>query len=224
MYINNFKDLFFCGIVRSINIGLDVDGTVLDFMTPLINYMVRIGIEVPKYEETNDLDLSVSWGCGDKEVRDRILRFYGSNEFKSVKPLTGVKENFDLLFPPHNAYVLTMRPPIVEECTRSFFETYLGKYLESFHLGQFHKKEDGSPSDFSKFELVRRLRKDGIYLDLFVEDSLHEAESISRLGIPVLLINSPWNIGRPTRNGITRVDNWEQITVYVEKFASESYK
>jgi len=57
-------------------------------------------------------------------------------------------------------------------------------------------------------------------LDLFIEDSHKEAESIAAIGISVLLINSPWNRDLSTSPNITRVNDWNEILRYVKAYTS----
>lgn len=46
--------------------------------------------------------------------------------------------------------------------------------------------------------------------DLLVDDQLEHAEDCARVGIEVLLYNSPWNQGIPLC-GVTRVYSWHDI-------------
>jgi len=111
--------------MRSLRIGLDVDGSVTDFVSPLISYLDGVGIKVPTYEDTHDFDLKNVWRCTREEAVRRVNLFLNSQEFTFLTPMPGVREAFDLLFPPHVGYPITSRPEGVEHITRDFFDRHL---------------------------------------------------------------------------------------------------
>jgi len=151
---------------RSLRIGVDVDGTVTEIIAPMVQFLREHGMEVPSYEETVDYNLGKIWGCSSEEGVRRVFMFYGSEEFRRLKPIHGVLEAFARLFPPHEACTITARPDFVEPVTRDFFDRHLAGYCKTmYHLGSYIK--DGK----TKGVLARELS-----LDIFVEDALHNAE------------------------------------------------
>jgi uncharacterized HAD superfamily protein len=47
-------------------------------------------------------------------------------------------------------------------------------------------------------------------IEVFIDDSLHNAEDIASIGIPVYLLDAPWNQGE-TGQLIKRVYSWKEI-------------
>jgi uncharacterized HAD superfamily protein len=199
--------------MKSLKLGIDVDGTLADFARPLINYMRSLGIETPDYEDTHDFDLSKTWKCTPQEAVRRIDLFLDSREFRNLEPIEGVSEAFEILLPPHKGYAITARPKSIAHVTKKFLETHLGgKCSGAYHLGTCHK-------DGAKVSKAKQAKKLG--LDLFVEDSPVEASEISACGIPVLLLNRPWNANYSLPSLVTRVNEWREIVHYVREYASD---
>jgi len=197
--------------MRSFEIGVDVDETVVPFVKPAVEFLRGIGIHVPSYEETPDFNLAVAWKCPGEEAIKRVNLFLRSDEFASLTPLPGAKDAFSRLFPPHNYHTITSRPDGVEPITRKFFDEHLGgRYKSIHHLGNYEHKRNTT-----KAEVANRLG-----LDLFIEDTYPEAIAIAKTGIPVLLMNRPWNVGREISDGITRVNDWDEIVRYIESQAN----
>lgn len=197
--------------MKSLRIGVDVDDTLANFVAPLIDFLKSNGLKVPSYEDTHDYDLWNVWGCTREEAIKRIEYFHNSNGFDLLSPLPGVQEVFMKTFPPHVAYSITNRPPKLEHITKRFLDNHFGgRYEAVYHLGTNYDGKKISKADVAKKNS----------LDLFVEDSHYEAQSISSIGIPVLLINRPWNRGRETNSLVTRVDGWEEVLMHVERYAS----
>lgn len=195
--------------MRSLRIGIDVDGSVTEIIAPMVRFLRAQGIAVPPYEKTYDYDLSKVWGCSSEEGVRRVVSFYDSEEFRCLTPMACVPESFARLFPPHEGYLITARPTSVEHVTRSFFDNYLaGRCKEMYHLGEYI----GNGPKQTKSRLALKLE-----LDLFVEDALHQAEQIAAVGVPVLLMTQPWNKSASLSLGITRVDNWSDVVKYVEE-------
>ncbi len=196
--------------MQNMKIGIDIDGTVTEIIAPLVGFLRERGFVVPSYEDTADYDLTKLWGCSKDELVRRVFEFYKSEEFRRLQPISGVREAFALLFPPHEGYFITSRPAFVGPRTMEFFDVHFGGRLKSFyHLGEF----GGNGCAETKGAIAKRLN-----LDVFVEDALHQAEEIASYGIPVLLMTQPWNRGRTLREGIVRVDGWKEIVDFVENY------
>lgn len=198
--------------MRSLRLGIDVDDTLTDFVNPMIQYMRKIGIDTPDYEKTHDFDLSKTWNCTPQETVRRINLFLGSKEFENLEPIEGVREAFDILLPPHKGYPITARSKEVMQVTRNFFDAHLGgKYSQLHHLGTYH--ENGS-------KVTKAQKAIQLSLDLFVEDSPIQATEIASRGIPVLMLNRPWNVNHKVPELVTKVNSWREIVHYIRQYAS----
>lgn len=196
--------------MRSLRIGIDVDGVVTEIIEPIVKFLYGRGIKVPSYEDTTDYNLSKVWRCSTQEMVRRVFDFYASKEFLELQPVLGVAKAFARLFPPHEGYSITSRPDIVENITKDFFDRYLnGRCREIHHLGEF----GGNGSKETKGSLAKKLK-----LDFFVEDALHNAEEIASHGVPVLLMTQPWNRDRIVPQGVIRVNSWSDVLRYVEDY------
>ncbi len=191
------------------NIGYDVDGVVVEMMHPMVEFLRRQEIIVPRYEDTFTHDLTRVWQCSREEVSRRIGLFYDSSEFKELSPIEGVARTFRNLFPPHTAHGITARPSHVKDTTLGFFGKHFQNYGEVHHLGHHG---DGSLTGRTKGEVAKELS-----LDLFIEDAPANALDVASQGIPVLLVSRPWNVNFELPQGVTRVSGWNDVLDYVCK-------
>ena len=191
------------------NIGYDVDGVVVEIVKPMVDFLERQNIVVPKYEDTFTPHLTRVWKCNEGEVYRRIGLFYESPAFKELSPVEGVADAFRNLFPPHTAHGITARPEAIKRITLDFFEKHFENYGEIYHLGQ---NGDGSLTGRTKGQVAKELG-----LDLFVEDAPHNVIDVASYGIPVLLVSRPWNISFDLLEGVTRVDGWDDVLKYIKE-------
>ena len=182
-------------------IGFDLDDVILDFHGVLHPYHnQRFGTNFQK-EHFTSWHVHEVWGCSKEDAADRILEFYESPEHWEAQPMEGAVEGVKNLKQFHDLHIITAKPEDLKERTLE----WLDKHFPSVFSGVHFANHLGNGPRRSKGEITNELG-----IEIFVEDSLKNAEDVSSHGIPVLLFDSPWNQAE-VEPPITRVRSWDEI-------------
>ncbi len=199
--------------------GIDCDETVFNFMYHLNSFLRANGLPFVPREQQRTFDLWDLWGCSRDEAFRRVELFYESGEIKELTPRSGAVEAFERLFPPHRATIVTSRPKYMVKATKHIFAKHLpGRVDKIYHTDQYTKHLVAEDVKVTKGTIAKALG-----LDMFVEDALHHAEEIASHGIPVYLLNCPWNESKPTSPLITRGE-WKDFPAFVESYKYAKYQ
>lgn len=174
-------------------IGLDIDGVTADsfplFLEELNKYYGKDVAEITSYDMSDLFD--VAWDDMDKFFEEQVEYL-----FLEPKPMAGALENIQAwLEAGHKIIFITSRKPgIEEEVTLKWFDRY------------------GLPKDKLVFTggLTKTLAVQEFGINLFVDDFLGNALEIAALGIPVFLMDAPYNQGK-LPEGVMRCCNWEEL-------------
>lgn len=188
-------------------IGFDLDDVLLNFNDALFPYHnKRFGTN---YNRTHikTFDLGELWQCSREEVEKRILDFYHSQEHHEALPVEGAIEVINNLKDRHDLFVITARPEELKHETLSWLEQHFPKMFKAVHFtNHFH----GSNNRRAKGDVCLE-----IGVETFIEDSLHNANDVARLGIPVLLLDAPWN-QEEIKLPIKRIYSWREVGDHFE--------
>lgn len=176
-------------------IGIDIDGVIADSLT---TWMANLNAHFGQNKKIEDFIIyqfekvyNVPWPDMD--------RFFRENQGKlltGLQPIAGAKEVIKWLKEEHIVVLITARPEEFEEITRAWLAEQ-GIVYDHLIMTNFQDKRDYC------WELG---------IELFIDDSLENAISISRLNIPVLLYNAPYNQGELPPE-IIRQSDWQEISV-----------
>lgn len=188
-------------------IGFDLDDVLFDFIGPLIEWHNSTYGSTYTREDFFSYDFSKVWKCEGEDAIDRIWRFYHSEQHTQAQPLAGSVELLHTLKNKYRLVIITARPDSVEVMTRAWIDTYFYGVFESIvFANHFHN----SSQKRTKSSICQELD-----VRLFVEDALHNAHDIAQSGIPVLLLDRPWNREEIT-GPITRVYSYETLFEAIE--------
>ncbi|MFA5876928.1 MAG: hypothetical protein WC880_01040 [Candidatus Paceibacterota bacterium] len=154
-------------------------------------------------DEVVDYNLGTVWNCAPEETQRRIDEFVGTEFHHQAEAVFGAYDALKHLGKTYEIAVVTgrhegMRDNTIDWLTKNF----LGLYREIHFTGHYE-------TDPSKKRLKSSVMTE-IGADLFIDDALHFASDVASVGIPVLLLDTPWNQGVvPT--GVTRVASWTEI-------------
>jgi len=191
------------------NIGWDVDETLLEFVKPLVDFLATQRISVPSYEKTYCYDLWRVWDCTKKEAFRQVGLFYGSPAFLGINAYEGLPELVHDLSKRHKHYAITSRSSSLEIVTRTQIErNFPDLFADVLHTGQY-SLDSGNGMD-TKGTLAKKLG-----IKLFIEDSLSHAEEVASYGVRVLLLTRPWNVVSEVPLGVTRIDDLREIPRYI---------
>jgi uncharacterized HAD superfamily protein len=189
-----------------LKIGLDIDGVVADsfpiFLEELNKHYGKNVTEINNYDMTKLYD--VAWEDLDAFFEQNIEYL-----FFEPRPMEGALENINAwLKAGHEIiYVTARRPGAEERVTLRWFERH------------------GITSDSIIFTggVSKTFAVKDFGLDVFVEDFMSNALEIAAIGVPVLLLDAPYNQGK-LPEGVTRCCNWEEIKSEIEQLAQRNIK
>jgi hypothetical protein len=187
-------------------LGFDLDDVVIDFNGPICGWHnVKYGSNYCR-ADIKTYELGKLWQCPREEANRRVYEFYFSQEHQVIPAVAGAIDGLRFLQSRGDILVsATSRPAEIRDLTLDLLTSYGVMHLfEEFHfLGHWHGGPHGQ--HVTKASVCREVE-----VELFVEDSLSHAQIIATAGIPVLLLDTPWNQGE-TPPLVTRVPNWEKI-------------
>ena len=182
-----------------LKIGLDIDGVVADSFPVFIRELNRhYGKDI---KELNNYDMTEIYGV----AWDEMSQFFHDNMdylFSAPKPMPGAVDSINyLLEAGHEIIYVTARASGAEEkITCKWFED-----------NKIYRKKAYFTGGMSKTFAVKENA-----VDIFVDDFLTNALEIASLGVPVLLMDSPYNQGKLPQ-GVIRCYCWEDILCHIDE-------
>lgn len=174
-------------------IGIDIDGVIADSLT---TWMEKLNAHFGQTKQKDDFIIyqfekvyNVPWPDMDSFFRENqgIL-------LTGLQLMEGAREVIQWLKAEHIVLLITARPEEFMDITRTWLAEQNIVY-DHLIMTNFQDKRDYCCE---------------LGVELFIDDSLENAVSISKLNIPVLLYNAPYNQGELPK-GILRQYNWQQI-------------
>jgi len=176
------------------NIGIDLDGTVVDFSNKFTQYM---GIHNGKFILNVD--------C--QRYHEEYAKYEASDleECYDMDMYPGAEDLIDDLCEKYNIYFITKRGHGRAEPLKSKIE----KLTMDWRLDYFpYTKDVFFADDKEKYAIEGTI-------DLMIEDDVHNANKIA-LHCPVLLMSRSWNRGVELHENIRVVEDWEEIRFIME--------
>ncbi|WP_369875288.1 hypothetical protein [Alkalicoccobacillus gibsonii] len=190
-------------ILNTIRIGLDIDGTVTDpaAFVPALNQSFQKNLTL---DDLTSYDLTGVLGI----TRDEFTEWMKTNEatiYANVTLAENASQVLEKWQHSFELYYVTARGSYLEEITRTWFQTNRVPHHHIELLGQHNK-----------IESIKEHQ-----IDLFLEDKHDNAVEIAtHCGIPVLLINTPYNQGDDPK-GVIRVNDWLSAEQWVENWIQD---
>jgi uncharacterized HAD superfamily protein len=195
-------------IMKKKKIGIDFDDVLFGFNKAFSRFQkAKYGISV-RFEDINQYDLSKVWGISIEEVTKRANEFYSSAFHNEEEPVPGSVRGVSRLKGEYELHLITSRHDDIRSQTIAWLDRHFPKTFTGIHLtnqfGSIAKKR-------LKSEVCRELD-----IDLMIEDAMHYARDISESGIPVILLNKPWNQGE-VPDLVVRAMDWEDVGKKLEQ-------
>jgi uncharacterized protein len=186
-------------------IGLDLDDTLVDFREALhAHYNKRYGTN---YKREHFMDnLAQMWNCSDEESVNRVFDFYHSLEHWEALPVAGAVDGIKKISQSHTLFIITSKPDELKEKTNEWLNKH---FPDMFDRVCFTNQYHGNDPKRTKREICLELG-----VEIFVDDMLGHADDVACSGIPVLLLDAPWNHA-VVKSPITRVYSWEEIVAHI---------
>ncbi len=186
-------------------IGIDFDDVLMDF-TPghLSFFSKKLGKTFVK-EDVKVFHFWETFGLSKEEAVLICEEYYLTEEHSKNPPLLGSKEALQKLS-HFSLQVVTARPSFTEEVTTSWATRHFENMIEQFHFTNAFKSDQA----VSKGALAKSLK-----MAYFIDDAPHNALDVAREGIPVFLVDTPWNKNMESYELITRVKSWDEIVEHI---------
>ncbi len=198
------------------NIGLDMDEILAEFVDGFLQFHNDLyGTTVRKQEmPTYHFEDVVS--ITKDQMEERLLQFYKTDYFQNIKLVSGAEKGIDELAKSHKLAVITARPYIIKLETERWLNQYFSNCFASINLtNQFQYRNQGIKRKKSEVGKERGI-------EIMVEDNLKHADDCASQGIPVLLLNYPWNRNVELPENIKRVHSWEEIVAEINNYGKNN--
>lgn len=183
--------MFFSLCIQVMIIGIDIDEVLsetLDYVLAYHKYQIN-GLPL-KREDMVDYYIPNVPGFSHIEKQDAV-RFFTDGMLdpdrgEGLQPVEGARAILEKeKAKGHRLIAITARGPLVQEATMRWIKQYYGELFDEVVFCNYH---DPSHPQFTKQEVCHRLG-----VEIMVDDNLHYARDLAKAGIPVYLLDRPWN-------------------------------
>jgi len=189
-------------------IGIDFDDILLNFIDAFIDFHNLHYGTASKREHMTTYYLEKIWNITPEELQNRLHAFYRSDHHKNALPVAGAIEAITTLSKDHSIYIITASP----EDVNIQIETWIGKHFTNRFDGIHYVRK----TSFDKNIRKKREVCEELNIEVYIDDAIHNAEDVASLGIPVLLLDAPWNQG-DVALPIRRIYSWSEIIELLSK-------
>ena len=188
-------------------VGLDFDDVLIDFIGGVTVFHNENYATSYSKDDVTGWELSKLWECSPEEAHRRMEEYVHSSHHSHISPIIGAVDAVKRLKEKCDLFIITARDESINEQTFALIDEHFPKSFESVHF--LHK--DGKNFRGTKGEVCTELD-----IDIFVEDSLTNAQHTSDAGIKTLLFDAPWNQIDKLPKNVTRVFSWDEILKEIE--------
>ncbi|MBA3733290.1 hypothetical protein H0W91_02845 [Patescibacteria group bacterium] len=189
---------------KSKRIGFDLDDVLLNFNEALLDHAnKKYDKNVEKKDIKTFLFLEENFGIPTVDAISMLDNFFFHDDHLNVLPVEGAQEVVKKLSEYNELFIITAKPDALEEVTKKWLEKYFTGLFENVHFANHFLSVDKRRK---KSEICLELQ-----LDYFIDDSIDYATDVASVGIPVLLLDTPWNQTDKLPENITRVYSWTDI-------------
>jgi uncharacterized protein len=186
-------------------IGFDLDDVLLNFQdTMRVYHNETYDTNHTLEEDCKVWNLWERWSCTPEESKQRVFDFYNHQSHYDAKPIVGSVDGISALKNDHTLHIITARPEQIKEKTFEWLDTYFPNVFEKVIFTNLFYGEG-----------VKRKKSDvckELGVEVFIEDAFHNAHDVANAGIPVLLLDQPWNQNHTDLPPlVTRVHSWPEI-------------
>jgi hypothetical protein len=174
-------------------VGVDIDGVLADSLPLWVDELNRFFKKNKRVEEIHIYDICRTYEITPRELDD-FLRSKGRLLMSAPPPVTGAPYYLKRLKQRHDVYIITARDERYAPETRDWLKGH-GLPYDELHLLGSHEKEAACLE---------------MKLNVMVEDTLEIGLKLSAAGVPVLLMDAPYNQGLLPRL-VYRKRSWAEI-------------
>jgi uncharacterized HAD superfamily protein len=165
-----------------------------------------------RIDDIHCFDLRISLGLDAREYESFMRAAHAPEFLGGMEPVPGAAQHLaDWGRQGYQVSVLTGRPPSCEPCTRRWLAAH-GLPHQGLHMVDKYGRPDWHGSAGPAMTLAELA---GLRYELALEDSLPMAAFLAELGIPVLLLDRPWNrdtASLPADASVTRIADLDEAS------------
>lgn len=201
-------------------IYVDIDDVLSQTIECLIDLLEQTHDRRVEVEDVRHFHLERSFGLSEREIHTFMERAHADEIIESIAPIPGATEVLSgWTAVGHEVRLVTGRPPTTNAASRRWLERHAIPHAALHHLDKWSRpswNHAGLPA--LRFEEIPALA-----FDLAVEDSLDTAARlVGDFGIPVALMDRPWNrdlTGLPgnVREGLWRCADWDAVAELLDR-------
>jgi len=200
-------------------IGIDFDDVLADTLTALIKFHNSYyGTQLAREDFWSYFYWDI-WGGTRNEAIRKFDEFLQSHYFQEI-PLVdyasyGVREVNAL--GPEKLVIITARSEEVRPQTEQWIAQHLPPVFDSVHFLGLYSKNGSSKK--TKGDICKELG-----LDVFIDDSIEFASTCDAMGIPTLILDAPWNRGKPLPSRSQRIMGWHEVAPAITALFRSEYE
>lgn len=186
-------------------IGVDIDEILAEFYKDFLAWMKKEqGISV-SYDQLYTYRLCNILGESQEESLLRLHEFLHRHA-RDIHLVPGSQQGIQCLARKHTLYAITSRDRFSEEDTR----WWLNEHFEGCFEDVYFANHKDAGFHVSKSHFIKQLD-----VDVMIEDYEGYAVNVASTGIPVLMLEKPWN-NKEHHNGIFVIKHWDKIPRLVD--------
>lgn len=187
-------------------IYVDMDDVLCETARGLLSVLEREFDRRVAFDQIHDFDLTVSFGLTPNELERFFALVHRPEPLLALDPLPGAIETVRAWSAAGaEIAVVTGRPAHTRDISRRWLERHGVPHRELTFVDKYGRA--GSASEDEEVLPLESLRRDSYRLA--VEDSLPTARFLAERGMPVLLVDRPWNRG--SAEGVHRCRDWGEV-------------
>jgi len=193
--------------VNFINIYVDLDDVNAESTRSYVDIVRNLFGRTVDYENINTFDLKISFGFTQDEFNHFFHVVHQPEAILSFKPLEGaIQVLAEWASNGAEIRIVTGRLASSYDASMEWLVAN-GVPFHSLSMVDKYSRPENRDSNAMSLTQLSEMR-----FQLAIEDSPAMAEFLSRqMGIPVLLLNRPWNRGATLANSVQRCRNWRHI-------------
>jgi uncharacterized HAD superfamily protein len=195
-------------------IYVDIDDVISETIARLVDLLEHMHDRRVDPSDVEHFDLSRSFGLDANEIEPFMERAHDDDIIESIEPTPGAADVLSQWQAAGDRVTLvTGRPPKTNAASRRWLEMHDFSHQALHHLDKWNR-----PGwNLTGLPAIRFNELSEFGFEFAVEDSLDTAvRLIEEFGIPVALMDRPWNravepIAKRTRGLLIRCSNWAQV-------------
>lgn len=186
-------------------IGIDIDEVLAVLIPELTDFYNKRHGKNLRHVDQYTYRLEEFWNCEWEVANQVVLDFYDSKYFDQLKVVSGAKSAIKKLSKNYDLFAITSRPDFVGTRTRKWFDRNFPNLFKEIYFTNQHIP-DGANKKLKSQVCIE------LGVNTMIDDNFDYALDCANNGIPVLMVDAPWNQGVILPENITRVKGWKEIT------------